>query len=66
MTHSPFKFDIGSRVALTESGGTEEGRVVGQARYEDASDGFLIRYRAGDGRQVELWWNENAIAAVTA
>ena len=50
-----FKFNIGDRVKLTESG--EEGVVIGRAEYRYATDSFLILYKSGCGRQVENWWN---------
>jgi len=62
MNDKPFKFAMGSRVALIETHETEKGIVIGQARYEDTSDNFLIRYKTGDGNQVEQWWCEGAIA----
>jgi hypothetical protein len=63
MDEKPFKFDIGTRATLTESGGTEEGRIIGQARFEHSENQYLIRYRAGDGRQTDAWWDESAMAA---
>jgi hypothetical protein len=40
----------------------EQGTVIGQAAYALAEDQFLVRYKAGDGRQVEQWHVESAIA----
>lgn len=57
-----FKYDMAETVCLRES--EEMGRVVGQAHYEDAGDSYLIRYKAGDGRQVEQWWAESALKAL--
>lgn len=54
-----FKYDLGDRVRLAESG--EEGSVVGQAHYQDAKDGYLIRYSTASGEQAENWWTESAI-----
>lgn len=54
-----FKFKLGDRVRLTESG--EDGAVVGRAEYSNSSNTYLIRYKAGDGRQVEQWWQEDAL-----
>lgn len=54
-----FKFEIGDRVELTES--NESGSVIGRAEFEHAENTYYVRYRAGDGRQVECWWGESAI-----
>lgn len=53
------KFKMKQSVKLVESG--ETGTVVGTAQYADASDSYLIRYKAGDGRQVEAWWTESSL-----
>ncbi|XAT57874.1 hypothetical protein GN241_11180 [Rhodobacteraceae bacterium IMCC1335] len=63
MSDKTFKFDIGHRTALAESGGTEEGRIIGCAQYEHSEDNYYLRYRAADGRCVEAWWPESALAA---
>ncbi len=57
-----FKFKIGERVKLTES--DEAGRVIGRAEYDYSENNYLLRYRAGDGRQIESWWGESALTAV--
>lgn len=62
MKNKPFLFDMKSEVKLKES--NEQGTVIGRAEYEDTVNGYLIRYRAGDGRQTESWWSEAAIVAV--
>lgn len=56
------RHEIGETVVLKES--EEMGRVIGRAQYEDSKDQYLIRYKAGDGRQVEQWWYESAIKAL--
>lgn len=56
-----FKFELGQYVELTES--DEKGEIVGRAEYSNCVDNFLVRYKAGDGRQVEVWWPEDALEA---
>ncbi len=53
---------IGDEIELRES--HEKGVVLGVAFYAPAYGGpcYYVRYRAGDGRQVECWWNETALA----
>ena len=53
-----FEYDIGAKVTL-ESG--ETGTVIGQARYQEATDDFLIRYTTGQGSLIEKWWSASAI-----
>lgn len=55
-----FKHALDAEVSLTASG--ESGRVVARAEYTNAADSYLVRYKAGDGRQTEAWWSEDAIA----
>jgi len=58
---SEFKFKLHQYVQLSES--AEEGFVVGRAEYVNKSPEYLIRLRTADGRQVEAWWSEDAVAA---
>lgn len=53
------RFKMQDRVTLKES--SETGSIVGRAEYEASENSYLVRYKAGDGRQVEAWWNESAI-----
>lgn len=53
-------FNLRDRVKLIESG--EQGQVIGRAEYTTTEPHYLVRYRAGDGRQVETWWSESALA----
>ncbi len=62
MGNNPFNFGLGETVKLIET--TEEGKVIGRADYQYADNAYLVRYRAGDGRQVEVWWTESAIEKV--
>ena len=39
----------------------ETGEVIGRAEYTTGEDHYLIRYMAGDKRQVETWWAESAL-----
>lgn len=54
-----FKFALTAKVRLANS--SEVGIVIGRAQYVNAQDGYLIRYCAGDNRQTEAWWSEDAI-----
>lgn len=58
---SEFRFNIGDRVTISASG--ESGLVVGRAEYESGVVSFLVRYKAGDGRAVEVWWNDSALVS---
>lgn len=55
-----FVFALGDRVRIIESG--EVGEAVGRAQYRAADDGYLIRYKAADGRACEQWWTVGALA----
>lgn len=54
-----FVFNLDQPVALVMSG--EKGRVIGRAEYVDMINQYRVRYLAGDGRQVEDWFSEEAI-----
>lgn len=54
-------FELNDRVKLNES--EEEGVVIGRAEYSHSENHYQVRYRAGDGRQVESWWGESALSA---
>lgn len=56
-----FEYDLGSRLKLKES--DEEGEVIARAQYAVGDNCYLIRYKAGDGRQVESWWNASSVTA---
>lgn len=53
------KFKLGQHVRLKTS--DEEGHVEGRAEYEASEPSYYIRYRGGDGRQIEAWWGESAL-----
>lgn len=53
------KYSLGQRVSLAESG--EEGDVIARAEYQHGEPAYLVRYKAGDGRQAEAWWGESAL-----
>jgi hypothetical protein len=55
-----FLFNLNQKVRLIDS--QEHGTVVGRAEYSSDENRYLIRYKAGDGRLTEVWWNESAIA----
>jgi hypothetical protein len=57
----PFLYEMKATVKMTES--NEQGAVIGRAEYQDHVNSYLVRYRAGDGRQSEGWFDESAIEA---
>lgn len=59
-----FRFPLGNTVTIKCSG--EAGRVIGRAEYENSENSYFVRYRAGDGRAVETWWNESALIPATS
>lgn len=54
-----FKHNIDDTLKLVAS--DEFGKVIGRAEYKNDENSYLIRYKAGDGRQVQAWWNESAV-----
>lgn len=71
MDKPTFKFALGQVVVLATSvpalrttgrpDGCEAGTIIGRAEYPDSPNAYYVRYRAGDRRQVEVWWNEDAL-----
>ncbi|MBL1434712.1 MAG: hypothetical protein COB08_000725 [Rhodobacteraceae bacterium] len=61
--NTKFKYKLGDSVGIPTSG--EMGEVIGRAQYSNADDGYLIRYRANDGRAVEAWWSVEALNLTT-
>lgn len=57
-----FEFSLGDTVAIAASG--EAGKVIGRAEYAHDENSYLVRYKAGDGRAVEAWWQESALTYV--
>lgn len=55
------KFKLKQVVKLIDS--DETGTIIGRAEYDTSEPSYLVRYKAGDGRQVESWWSESAIVA---
>lgn len=56
-----FTFDLNEPVKLV--GSTESGKVIARAEYTNKGNQYLVRYRAADGRLVESWWDEDALAS---
>ncbi|MCZ4268991.1 hypothetical protein O4H48_13915 [Rhodobacteraceae bacterium G21628-S1] len=56
-----FNYEFGDTVKLVES--DETGTVIGRGEFQHSENTYLIRYRAGDGRQAEAWWGESSITA---
>lgn len=57
-----FKFNLKQVVKITES--DESGTVIGRAEYAESMQQYFVRYKSADGRAVEVWWTEAALAAV--
>lgn len=57
----PFAFELNQIVVITASG--ETGTVTGRAEYTACENNYYVRYKAGDGRAVEVWWAESALHA---
>lgn len=57
-------FSMGDYVKVAVS--SEIGEVIAIAFYATDETRYLVRYRAGDGRAVEAWWQESALVAVAA
>lgn len=58
----PFEFSLYQNVELHISG--ETGYVIGRSEYTNSGNSFLVRYKAGDGRQVESWIAADALRAI--
>lgn len=56
-----FWFELNQEVVISASG--ESGSVIGRAEYTQASNNYLVRYKASDGRATEAWWTEDALEA---
>jgi len=54
-----FQFQLGDEVSIAVSG--EKGTITGRAEFDTGVRQCLVRYKAGDGRAVENWWNEDAL-----
>lgn len=57
----PFAYTLGQAVTLSQSG--ETGSVIGRAEYVHDEPKYLVRYLAGDGRQVKDWIAQSALLA---
>ena len=62
MREDGFEFALKERVKLQLS--DETGCVIGRAEYTNSGNSFLVRYKAGDGRQVESWIAADALVSV--
>jgi hypothetical protein len=56
-----FKFKLGDKVKLTQS--EENGVVISRAEHQNHCNQYSVRYKAGDGRVLESWWDEDALEA---
>lgn len=54
------KFELKQTVTIAASG--ERGEVIGRAEYVTSEPQYLLRYKCADGRAVESWWAESALA----
>ncbi len=57
-----FAFDLNQNVKLKLS--EERGVIIGRGEYTERPPCYMVRYVAADGRQVEDWWNADALEAV--
>ena len=61
---SQLKFSLGQQVCITVSG--EAGEVIGHAEYlTKTENSYYLRYKNADGRAVQEWWDESALAPHT-
>lgn len=61
-TNTPFKFKLTQQLLVSVS--AEQGECIARSEHAAAEPQYLLRYRAADGRAVEAWWTEGALAAV--
>jgi len=54
------KFELKQTVTIAVSG--EQCDVIARAEYLAAEPSYLLRYKCADGRAVETWWPESALA----
>jgi hypothetical protein len=54
------KYELKQQVTIAASG--EQGEVIARAEYATAEPSYLLRYKCADGRAVESWWSESALA----
>lgn len=59
---SPFKFELDQQAQIKVSG--EIGQIIGRAEYTTGENSYYLRYQSADGRAVEAWWAESALADV--
>jgi hypothetical protein len=57
---NPFKFALDQQVQIKVSG--EIGQIIGRAEYTTGENSYYLRYQSADGRAVEAWWTESALA----
>jgi hypothetical protein len=57
---SKFAFNLNDGVKIIAS--QEEGIVIARAEYATSEPSYLLRYKCADGRAVEAWWTESALA----
>ena len=55
-----FSFALNDQVVIVASG--EAGVVIGRAEYTTAEPSYQLRYRTAEGRAVEQWWSQDALA----
>lgn len=59
MSAKKYKYDLGQKLVIGCS--NEEGQVIARSDSAAHVDQYLLRYKAGDGRAVEAWWDETAL-----
>lgn len=60
MSKSKFKFKLGQQVQIQVS--SEAGEIIGRAEYTTTENTYNLRYKSADGRAVQAWWDESALA----
>ncbi len=54
-----YKFELDQSVKLKYS--NESGVIIGKAKYLYSGNHYYVVYKAGDGRQITAWWEEDLI-----
>lgn len=57
---SKFAFNLNDSVKIIAS--QEHGIIIARAEYAVSDPSYLLRYKCADGRAVEAWWTESALA----
>lgn len=58
---NPFMFQLGNTVTVAASG--ETGVVRSRAEHVASEPNYLVYYKGGDGRAVEVWWPQSTLVS---